>query len=298
MVNFNISPANVVNIGNKEISVFDLHGKNIDKNTVKSFGDEWLKFDKFSNEDLYTTGDEYFDIVPENIYKNKLVLDIGCGTGRWSKYLSKKARFIEAIDPSDAVLSAATYLEECDNIRISQASIDDIPFEDDSFDFVFSLGVLHHIPNTQEAMNKSVKKVKHGGCFLVYLYYSLDGRGSLFRILFYISNIMRKVISRQNPTMKKIICDFLSIIIYLPFIFLSKFLKLIGLNELCKFVPLSYYSNKSMNIIRNDSLDRFGTPLEQRFSKNEIKSMMKESGLSNIVFSSKEPYWHAIGRKI
>ena len=62
-------------------------------------------------------------------------------------------------------------------------------------------------------------------------------------------------------------------------------------------LPLSYYSDKSLNVIRNDSLDRFGTPLEQRFSKLKIKEMMEKSGLYNITFSENQPYWHAIGQK-
>ena len=50
--------------------------------------------------------------------------------------------------------------------------------------------------------------------------------------------------------------------------------------------------------MRNDALDRFGTPLEQRFNKSEIKAMMESGGLKNIVFSANAPYWHAIGQKI
>ncbi len=65
-----------------------------------------------------------------------------------------------------------------------------------------------------------------------------------------------------------------------------------------KKIPLSYYSDKSFNNIRNDALDRFGTPLEQRFSKLQITKMMSEAGLSNIKFSDREPYWHAVGQKL
>jgi hypothetical protein len=62
-------------------------------------------------------------------------------------------------------------------------------------------------------------------------------------------------------------------------------------------IPLSYYGNKSFNVIRNDALDRFGTPLEQRFSKVQIESMMQKAGLTDIKFSNNQPYWHVIGRK-
>jgi len=298
MLKFSIKPIDNIKVGNKNISVFDLGDENIDKKTVESFGEEWSKFNSFSDVDLNVTGDEYFDIVPEHVYKDKKVLDAGCGTGRWSKYISAKASEIEAVDPSAAVFSAASVLQGCDNARVSQASIDNLPFADNSFDFVFSLGVLHHIPDTQNAMNKCVLKVKPGGLFLVYLYYSLDNRGLLFRALFYISNMMRKIVSKLPSAIKKMVCDLLAVVIYLPFISISKLFSLLGLDNLIKYIPLSYYSNKSLNIIRNDSLDRFGTPLEQRFSKKEIEAMMRNAGLNEILFSDSEPYWHAVGRKL
>ena len=52
-----------------------------------------------------------------------------------------------------------------------------------------------------------------------------------------------------------------------------------------------------MYILRNDSLDRFGTTLEKRFSKKEIFSMMKNNGLVNIRFSDTAPFWCAVGFK-
>ena len=63
-------------------------------------------------------------------------------------------------------------------------------------------------------------------------------------------------------------------------------------------IPLSYYVGKSLNVIRNDALDRFGTPLEQRFSKEEINQMMLKAGLNQIVFSNNQPFWHAVGKRV
>ena len=51
-------------------------------------------------------------------------------------------------------------------------------------------------------------------------------------------------------------------------------------------------------MIRNDALDRFGTSLEQRFSKKEIEEMMRNCGLDHIKFSENIPYWHVIGKRI
>ena len=62
-------------------------------------------------------------------------------------------------------------------------------------------------------------------------------------------------------------------------------------------IPLSSYRKNSFYTMRTDALDRFGTRLEQRFSKNEIQEMMTQAGLEKIVFSNEVPYWVALGYK-
>ena len=76
-------PISEINVNGKNIAVFKISNNNIDPTTVDSFSKEWLKFSSFSDEEIKTAGDQYFDIVSEDIYKGKLVLDAGCGTGRW-----------------------------------------------------------------------------------------------------------------------------------------------------------------------------------------------------------------------
>ncbi|MES2621369.1 MAG: class I SAM-dependent methyltransferase [Bacteroidota bacterium] len=299
MIEYSVKPLNILHVENREIHLFDSAGSNIDETTVKAFGEEWNKFNAFSSEEIEKVGVEYFDIVTsKHLTEKSLVLDVGCGSGRWSKYLADKVAHIEAIDPSDAVLAAAKLLRDTKNVRISKASADSIPFEDNSFDFVFSLGVLHHIPDTKLAMQHCISKLKQNGYFLVYLYYNLDNRGIIYNKIFRFSNVFRLVISSLPAHLKKIVCDLIAMFVYMPLLSVSKLLSLIGLKRLGQKIPLSYYSDKTFHIIRNDALDRFGTPLEQRFSKTEIGDMMKECGLTDIIFSDNAPYWHAIGQKI
>jgi SAM-dependent methyltransferase len=290
---------NVIKTKNREIKSYQLPGDNLDKKTVESFGEEWTSFHGFSDKDIKTSGDKYFDIVTDSMLStNSTVIDIGCGSGRFIKYLNGRYKHIVGLDPSAAILAADELLGKDDKIELVQASTDNIPFPDNHFDFGYSLGVLHHIPDTQQALTDSVKKIKQGGYFLLYLYYSLDNRSLPFKILFHLSNGIRWVVSKLPAGLKKFACDVLAIFFYMPFVFLCRLLKLAGVPEnFRKKIPLQAYEDQSFYIIRNDSLDRFGTPLEQRFSKKEMQFMMEKAGLIEIVFSDIIPYWHAIGKK-
>lgn len=286
-------------INGKKISIFESNSKNIDIETTSSFGDEWTKFNSFTKEEINSVGKEYFDIVPNHLLNKEetIVLDLGCGTGRWSIFLADKVKMIEAIDPSKAIFSAAQLCKNYDNINLSQASADTIPFDDNSFDLGISLGVLHHIPDTQKALNDLVSKIKPGGHALIYLYYALDNRSFFYKLLFYASNSIRALISKLPKSIKKFVCDIIAITVYLPLIGVSYLVKSFGGKFYLK-LPLSYYVNKSWNVIRNDALDRFGTPLEKRFTKEEIKQMMHLAGLTDFVFSENMPCWHVLAKKI
>lgn len=298
MLKYTTSELDKKKIGKKEVYCFNPGTENIDLETVESFGEEWLKFDAFSAEEIKNAGDQYFDIVTKKeLNEASYVLDLGCGSGRWTKYMADKVKFIEAVDPSEAVFSAAKAYNDLENVRFTQAGVDTIPFEDNSFDFVISLGVLHHIPDTGKALKSLIKKLKPGGYALIYLYYALDNRGFLYRLIFNLSTILRRVVSSLPHTIKQVVCDFLALFIYLPFIGLAKLVKAIIPGNLYMKVPLVYYRDKSWNIIRNDALDRFGTPLEQRFSREQITEMMEAAGMKQLRFSENEPYWHVLAQK-
>ncbi len=275
--------------------------ENIDQHTVSSFGEEWNSFHGFTEKDIQALGEQYFDIVsPGMLNENSHIIDIGCGSGRFIKYIQTKYPYqsITGIDPSSAILAADSLIGADEKITLIQAAADNIPFPDEHFDFGYSLGVLHHIPDTTKALNDCVKKIKKDGNFLLYLYYNLDNKPYYFKIIFYLSNLIRLVVSKMPAGLKKAFCAFLAIILYMPFVLLCRFLKFVGVpKRIRQNIPLQVYENQSFYIIRNDSLDRFGTPLEQRFSRKQIQAMMEQAGLTDIIFSEKTPYWHSIGRK-
>lgn len=298
---FNQVPTKIINSKNNNIYCFntDTLDSNIDVSVVNSFGEEWSKFNDFKDEEIDKLGKMYFDILDEKmVNKNTYAIDIGCGTGRWTKYLLNRIGFIEAIDPSKAIITADSLIGKNDKIRLSMASTDNIPFADETFDFGMSIGVLHHIPNTQKAMIDCVKKIKIGGYFYTYLYYNLENKGSIFKFILVLVTLLRKLISKLPTTIKKIACDVIALLVYMPIILLGRLFNAFGFPKIAKNLPLNMYQNQTFFVIRNDSLDRFGTSLEQRFSKKEIVTMMNNCGLEDIIISKNLPYWHAVGKRI
>jgi hypothetical protein len=94
---------------------------------------------------------------------------------------------------------------------------------------------------------------------------------------------------------KAIITDLIAMFVYWPLATFSRILEYFGFDVIS--IPLAYYRNYSFYTMRTDSRDRFGTPMEHRFTKTQIIEMMSCSGLVNIKFSEKSPYWCVIGYK-
>lgn len=298
-IRINQEPVNRVKTAHREIACFMIDDSNIDKSTVDSFGEEWKAFHAFGARDMQRLGDSYFDIVTEEmINPSSIAADFGCGSGRWTKYIAPRVKKVAAIDPSDAIFAADELLAATPNVELFKASISNLPFDDNYFDFGFSLGVLHHIPDTAQAMKDCVKKIKPGGWFLVYLYYDFEDRGFLFKTLYKLSNGIRWGVSKFPAGLKRFVCNILAVLFYMPFVLFSRLLRFLGVSKKIRSkIPLHGYEGTSFYIIRNDALDRFGTPLEQRFSRAEIETMMRNSGLTDIIFGKEIPFWHAAGRK-
>jgi SAM-dependent methyltransferase len=290
-------PVGVKHVGEGEVHLFRIGECHRDEATIAAFGEEWGKFNVFDAREIELVGKEYFDIVPDDLLRpDTMALDMGCGSGRWTRYLSSRVGHVEAIDPSEAVFHAAERHGDLANVRWNQADVDNIPFADGTFDLVVCLGVLHHVPDTAGAVSKLVAKLKPGGHLLLYLYYALDGRGPLYRALFKASDGLRRMVCVMPGPIKRMVCDLIAYVVYLPLRTVVRAAKASDAGN-WRRLPLSYYHDKSMLVLRNDALDRFGTPLEQRFTKARMEVMMRNAGLRGIIFSAQAPYWHAIGQR-
>ena len=271
---------------------------NFDINTVKSFGEEWTRYDqtKLKYEEAEKYFNDYFAVFPwEMINTDSVGFDMGCGTGRWARLFADKVKLLNCIEPSEAINVAKKNLADKKNLCFIKGDVNNSGLELNSQDFGYCLGVLHHIPDTQEAIKACVKLLKPGAPFLVYIYYFFDDKPGWYKKIWIFSNIFRKLISKMPRRLKQFSADFIALTIYLPMARSSKILEKLSipLNK----IPLSYYRNSSFYTMRTDSLDRFGTPLEQRFKKSKIQDMMVKAGLKDINFSNSAPYWCCVGYK-
>ena len=272
---------------------------NIDAQTVAGFGDEWTRFDQsvLSANEVLAIFDQYFAIFPwDALPPDAVGFDLGCGSGRWAGCVAPRVGTLHCIDASEAAVRVARRnLARYANCLFHTASVDAIPLPDGSMDFGYSLGVLHHVPDSLAGLRSCTAKLKPGAPFLVYLYYAFDNRPLWFRALWRASDILRRGIARLPHRARYWLSTAIAAGVYLPLARGARLLERRGV-DVSSF-PLSAYRHRSFYTMRTDARDRFGTRLERRFTAAQIRRMMSDAGLDGITFSPSVPYWCAVGYK-
>jgi ubiquinone/menaquinone biosynthesis C-methylase UbiE len=272
---------------------------NLDAQTVDGFGEEWARFDQSgaSAEELKDAFEKYFSEFPwDRLPRGARGIDVGCGTGRWARLVAPRVGSLTCIDASEKALAVAQKnLSPFANVDFKVADVGQLPFGDSELDFGYSLGVLHHVPDTLAGIRECVRVLKPGAPFLLYLYYALDNRPSWYRGLWRASDAVRKVVSRLPQPARLAAAEVAAATLYWPLARTALLGERMGLDV--KAVPLAFYRHHSFYIMRNDALDRFGTRLEQRFTRAQIEQMMTAAGLVDLHFREGTPYWCAVGYK-
>ena len=278
--------------------------ENVDQGVIDSFGHEWATFDygeTDTSEALDAQFRAYCTPLDLNQFdpKKSIAGDFGAGSGRWASRLIPHFSLVYALEPSDgasAVLKKKFSGEAKIAILQETVGANSIPLE--SLDLAMSLGVLHHIPDTGLAIKEISRRIKPRGVFLCYLYYNLENKPTFYKLIFRGVNAVRKVISGLPQRIKQIVTSAIAALIYWPLARLSKIFSKFGINT--SNIPLHHYADMPFVMLANDALDRFGTRLEQRFSKKEISAILDSAGfdLSTLKFSDREPYWTFAVKKL
>lgn len=256
-----------------------------------TFSKEWEQYNEILPEHK---GEflEYFDLVPLALLQNLRICDLGCGNGRWSYYLKDVCKEMILIDFSDAIFIARKNLTNANNCLFFMMDLKNLPFKDNFCDFLFCLGVLHHLPTP--CLNEVINLKRFAPTLLIYLYYSLDNKPIYFRLVLKIVTLLRMHLCRiKSPIFREIFSQFGTFFFYIPLIFLGQLLKPVGLG---KYIPLyETYNEKSIKRIRQDVYDRFFTRIEQRVCRKEILEL--KNTFTNIIISENKPYWHFLCKR-
>jgi ubiquinone/menaquinone biosynthesis C-methylase UbiE len=276
----------------------------IDSQVISDFGDEWSTYNyekgEFSKE-LKLQFEMYSNLLNFQEFNplESIAADFGAGTGRWAEFILDNFKKVYLVEPSQGAFEVLTKkFKSKSHISLENSTISESTIPNNSLDFAMSLGVLHHISNTELALKDINSKLRGGGLFLAYLYYKVENKPFLYRMIFSVANYLRSRISNLPFKRKKRISYLIALFVYLPFAKLTKGLTMLKINT--SNIPLHQYANLSFYMMKNDALDRFGTKLEKRFNKVEIVTMLVESGFdqSSINFSESEPFWTFTARKL
>ena len=203
-----------------------------------------------------------------------------------------KPREIVLVDFSDAIFVARNNLRGVDNALFFMADIRRLPFRADFTDLLFSLGVLHHLP---ENALKFVRELRgYSQRLLIYLYSALDNRPLYFRLILRIVTVVRNLVSRVRARWFRAVFSWsVAALVYWPMIRLGK---LLNPFKLAQYIPLyEAHCSKDFHWLQLMVYDRFFTCIEQRVSRDEIMTL--KDSFSEVLVSSIGPYWHFICRR-
>ncbi|MFH1968578.1 MAG: class I SAM-dependent methyltransferase [bacterium] len=259
--------------------------------TAKAFGEEWAIFNKSTG---YLGSKElFFDFMRglnAGDFKNKLVLDAGCGNGRWTKVISEfNCKYIVAMDFSDSVDFCFRNTRDCDNVVVVQGSIYNPPLPTGKFDLALSIGVVDHLLDPQKGL-EVLKSLLHKDGELAFWVYALEGNELYLKL----AKPLR-VISTKLP--RKMLLA-ISLILSLPVWFHSHTLnKKFGFNKngnVC--LPMADYFSFLENFkyidIVNIAYDQLTPALAHYIPKDTLIDWLNEAGLEvkNFVFRNRNSF--------
>lgn len=264
--------------------------------TTKRFSYEWKKFPL-----LYQEYEKQFlgwIDLPKEFFKDKFVLDAGCGTGRHVHYAANYGvKLVIGIDLGESVEVAYKNNQDKNNVHIVQADIYYPPFKDETFDYAYSIGVLHHLPNPEKGFRKIIPLLIKNGHISIWVY-GKEGNG-----LLKIMDPIRKHFISKLPIK---IVDALSLTIITPLYPIFKCYRIINesrnFNAVSKILPQNdffyYLSKLNFRICHCILFDQLLAPTAFYHNKNEINSWFVKAALKNVkVTPRNNNSWRGFGEK-
>ncbi|HEV2915774.1 MAG TPA: methyltransferase domain-containing protein [Pyrinomonadaceae bacterium] len=265
--------------------------------TARSFGYEWQAFSEMLP-DYESNFRWYFERFEAESFEGALVLDAGCGTGRHTFHMARAgASEVVAMDFSQAIEVAAYNNRANPNTHFVQADIYHPPFPPRSFDLVYSLGVLHHLPDPEKGFRTLLPLVREGGFLNIYLYWNLEGEPAWRRAALRVITEARRVTTRMPHALLKKLSWVIAAGFQVAFVIPARNLdRFPATRPLAERVPLGHYRKYSFRVLYTDQFDRFSAPIENRYSRAEVAEWFERAGLTDVVILGGAG-WRASGRR-
>jgi len=209
---------------------------------------------------------------PEDL-AGKLVLDVGCGMGRFADVATRWGAHVVGIDLSLAAEVAARNLAGRE-ATILQADVFQLPFAPESFDFIYSIGVLHHTPDCERAFKSLPGLLKPGGRIAIWLY-------SRYNNWYKMSDVYRKVTRRMSPRLLHKLCWGV-----VPLYGIHRVLKRIPVlgraasGALAFMIPMAFHPNRQWRIL--DTFDWYSPWFQSKHTYEEVFRWFESCGLEDL----------------
>lgn len=252
---------------------------------VANFGFEWTKHAQTQlDRNGRHSSEEYFrnrlGITPEALC-GRLVLDAGCGMGRYAEVASRYGARVIGVDLSRAVESARDNLCERTNLQILQADLFRLPFAPETFDFIYSIGVLHHTHNCEEAFRQLVRLLKPGGKIVIWVYSAYE------KPLYKMSDLYRRITTQLPHRLLYILCH-----VALPLYYVDRALHQMHLRPLAHvlrfLLPVSHHPDCRWRVL--DTFDWYSPRYQSKHTYEEVFRWFESEKLIN-----NRVLWHPIG---
>jgi ubiquinone/menaquinone biosynthesis C-methylase UbiE len=236
---------------------------------LKTFSFEWNKYSH-----VYDTEEERaatertlrnLHITPESV-DGRLVLDVGCGTGRFSKVLCDWGARVVAVDLSQAIYVAQKNIGDRKSVTFAHADLFRLPFPAKQFDVILAWGVLHHTPDTEAAFKAVARHLKPGGRFSVYIYGQSKGTRRRMR------NLYRNVTPKLSMKLLYSIC-----LLAAPMYYVYK-IPLIG-NIMQILLPMSRQKHYRLRIL--ETFDEYAPKYAWRHTFPQVHQWFVDAGMKD-----------------